>query len=65
MVGAKNGWASFTNSIMLEKEWLASPRGWRHILIYGWRLGWRLGGLASYTNTHGKTQTKVFFQFLQ
>ena len=25
--------------------------GWRHLVIYGWRQGWRLGGLASYSNT--------------
>ena len=28
-------------------------KGWRHLVskIKGWRQGWRLGGLASYSNT--------------
>ena len=39
------GLASFTNS------WLKFLKGWRHLLIDGWRPGWRLGWLASFTNT--------------
>ena len=40
------GLALFTNY-----SWLKFIKGWCHLLNYGWRLGWRFGGLASFTNT--------------
>ena len=41
----EKGWRHIV--IIMVDVW----EGWRHIVIHGWRLGWRLGGLASNSNT--------------